>query len=309
MSSLLLAVLCLVLGKLLQGVRQFPESSAQTLNAYVIYLALPALILLQIPKVPLSSEVLVPVLFAWVIMGFSTAITWTCARLLRWPPAITGALLLVTVLGNTSFIGLPLIEAHLGPDALPYAILYDQLGTFIALNTLGIAIAGHYSSTANHQAAGQSPKRASFWQTVLRFPPFCALLVGFALHSVALPWYIEEMLQKLAATLVPVVMLAVGLQWKLRIERKEYPYIVFALIFILLVKPFFTLLLLQPLDIDPPIARTIVLSAAMPAMISTSALALMYQLAPRLVSTIIGYSLALAFLTVWLWKLLVIQWL
>lgn len=309
MSNLLLAVICLALGKLFQRVQQFPESAAQALNAYVIYVALPALILVQIPKVPLNSSVVVPVLFAWLIMSASAAITWMCARALRWPAAITGALLLVTVLGNTTFIGLPLIEAHLGPQALPYAILYDQLGTFLAFNTVGIAIASHYSQSANPTPSGETIKQDPLWKKIVTFPSFGALFVGFALNFIAEPTYIEEVLQRLAATLVPVVMVAVGLQWKLRIDRKEYPFILFALIFILLIKPLFALLLLLPLNIDPLIARTIVLEAAMPAMISTGALALMYQLAPRLVSTIIGYSLMLAFLTVWLWKLVVMQWL
>lgn len=308
MSNLLLAIICLVLGKLLQRVRQFPESAAQTLNAYVIYVALPALILVQIPKVPLNSEVVVPVLFAWLIMSLSAAVTWVCARTFRWPTAVTGALLLVTILGNTTFIGLPLIEAHLGSQALPYAILYDQLGTFLAFNTIGIAIASHYSSGGNPTSPGEATKQDPLWKKILKFPSFGALFVGFALKFVEVPYYVDDVLQRLAATLVPVVMVAVGLQWKLRIERKEYPFILFALVFILLIKPLLAFVLLQPLNIDPLIARTIVLEAAMPAMISTGALALMYQLAPRLVSTIIGYSLMLAFLTVWLWKLLVMQW-
>ena len=103
-------------------------------------------------------------------------------------------------------------------------------------------------------------------------------------------------------------MVAVGLQWRLRIERTEIPYVIFAIIFILVIKPLFAFAVLIPLPMDPLIARTIILEAAMPAMISTGALALMYRLAPRLVSTIIGYSLMLAFLTVWLWKLAVMQW-
>lgn len=308
MSNLLLAIICLALGKLLQRVRQFPESSAQALNAYVIYIALPALILVQIPKVPLNPHVVVPVLFAWLIMGFSAGVTWTCARTFRWPSAVTGALLLVTVLGNTSFIGFPLIEAHLGSQALPYAILYDQLGTFLALNTIGIAIASHYSATQRENSSSGNTKQEPLWKKILKFPPFGALFVGFALNFFAVPSYVEDVLQRLAATLVPVVMVAVGLQWKLRIERKEYPLVLFALVFILLIKPLFALLLLLPLNIDSLIARTIVLEAAMPAMISTGALALMYQVAPRLVSTIIGYSLMMAFLTVWLWKLVVMQW-
>lgn len=298
MSNILLAILCLGLGKLLQNVRQFPESSALTLNSYVIYIALPALILVQIPKVPLEPHVLAPVLCAWIIMLASAGATWLCSRLFKWQPATTGALLLVITLGNTSFIGLPLIDAHLGAPALPYAILYDQLGTFLALNILGIAFATHYSG-------GTQTNAEPLWRKIVKFPPFGALLVGFVLHFFSLPVYLDEVLQRLAATLVPVVMVAVGLQWRLRIERSELRYILFAIIFILGVEPLFAWGLVTLLHLEPIVAKTIVLEAAMPAMISTGALALMYQLAPRMVSTIIGYSLILSFATVWLWSLVV----
>lgn len=49
--------------------------------------------------------------------------------------------MLTVPLGNTGFVGIPLVEALLGKEAVAYAILYDQFGTFIALNTLGSFIA------------------------------------------------------------------------------------------------------------------------------------------------------------------------
>src|SRR5690606_1606228 len=131
MSNILLAIICLAIGKLLQNVSQFPDTSAQVLNAYVIYIALPALILSPIPTITFGVHMLAPVLMAWVVMGVSACLTWLLSQYFRWSPAITGALLLVVTLGNTSFIGIPLIEAHLGAEAIPYAILYDQLGTFL----------------------------------------------------------------------------------------------------------------------------------------------------------------------------------
>ncbi len=300
MSNILLAIICLAIGKLLQNVRQFPGSSAQVLNAYVIYVALPALILAQIPTISFGADMLAPVLVAWVVMGASAGITWLLSRYFKWNPAITGALLLVITLGNTSFIGFPLIEAHLGAEALPYAILYDQLGTFLALNTLGIAIASRYAQTP-HARTGP------LWFTIMKFPPFGALLLGFVLMlaAVPVPAVLTDVLDRLAATLVPVVMVAVGLQWRLRIDRSETGLIVFALIFILLIKPLLALVLVKGLAFEPIVAKTIVLEAAMPAMISTGALALTYGLAPRFVSTIIGYSLTLSFLTVWIWSLIV----
>lgn len=300
MSNILLALICLALGKLLQNVRQFPESSAQVLNSYVIYIALPALILVQIPAISFGPDILAPVLVAWLVMGLSAGTVWLLSRRLKWSSSVTGALLLVITLGNTSFIGIPLIEAHLGSEAIPYAILYDQLGTFLALNTLGIAIASHYSQEKHARSE-------SLWLKIIKFPPFGALLCGLALAlgSITIPAYLSDVLQRLAATLVPVVMVAVGLQWRLRIERAECKVIAFALIFILGAKPLMALVLVNILSLETLVAKTTVLEAGMPAMISTSALAVMYGLAPRLVSSIIGYSLMLSFLTVWLWSLAV----
>lgn len=300
MSNILVAIICLAIGKLLQNARQFPASSAQVLNAYVIYVALPALILVQIPAVAFGVHMLAPVFIAWLVMGVSVVATWLISRYFRWGPAVTGALLLVITLGNTGFIGIPLIEAHLGVEAIPYAILYDQFGTFLALNTLGIAIASRYAQTPYARSG-------PLWLTIMKFPPFVALLLGLALMLAAIPMpaVLVDVLGRLAATLVPIVMVAVGLQWRLRVDRAETGLIAFALVFILVIKPLLALVLVKGMGFEPIVAKTIVLEAAMPAMISTSALALTYGLAPRLVSTIIGYSLMLAFLTVWIWSLIV----
>lgn len=300
MSNILLAIVCLAIGKALQNTRQFPESSAQALNSYVIYIALPALILVQMPAITFDANVIAPVLIAWLVMGVSAGAAWALAKHFKWDMPTTGALLLVVTLGNTSFIGIPLIEAHLGVEAIPYAILYDQLGTFLALNTLGIAIASRYSQE-------QHSRREALWLKMVRFPPFSALLCGLilALSSITLPQYALQVLQRLEGTLVPVVMVAVGLQWRLRMPRTEFKLVGFALVFILVLKPVLALGIVRLFALEPLVAKTIILEAAMPAMISTSVLAAAYGLAPRLVSAVIGYSLMFAFLTVWLWSLIV----
>ena len=50
-------------------------------------------------------------------------------------------------LGNTSFVGLPMIETYYGSAYLPIGILIDQLGTYLVLSTLGIAVACVYSES------------------------------------------------------------------------------------------------------------------------------------------------------------------
>ncbi len=299
MTNLLLVFICLVLGLLFQHSKKFPESSAAVLNNFVIYVALPALIFKEIPVLKLDQEALLPVIMAWVVMAFCALVVFSCARLMSWSQSVTGAMLLVCVLGNTSFVGIPLLEAHLGRDSIPYGILYDQLGTFLALNTFGIAVVSFYSSEGKTNAT-------QVLYNILSFPPFIALVIAFALRGVSLPLWFGELASRLAATLVPVVVVAVGMQWKLRPEKSHLKIISFAMLLILVLKPAFAFLILKFLEIKSFVAYVVVLEAAMPAMISAGALAVSANLAPRLASTIIGYSLLFSLVSVWLWRITLI---
>lgn len=297
MTNLYLVLICLFLGLIFQRVKQFPENSASVLNSYVIYVALPALVLYEIPKLELDHRALTLVLIAWLVMIFSAVITLVIAKFLGWSKSVTGGLLLVITLGNTGFVGFPLVEAHLGRDAVPYAILYDQFGTFLALNTLGIVIANIYS--------GSHSSIKSIGINILKFPPFIALCFAFVLRFFEYPESLSEVLHRLASTLVPVVMVAVGLQWKLRLQRENLSPMLIALVLILFIEPGFAWMLTYLFNLDGLIAQSIILEAAMPAMISAGVLATAYNLAPQLSSSIVGYSLMLSLGSLFLWKFLV----
>ena len=298
MTNLLLVFICLCLGLLCRRSTQFPDNSATILNNYVIFVALPALILKEIPSLSMNSEALLPVMMAWGVMLVATIAVLLCARFFSWSRSLTGAMLLVCVLGNTSFVGLPLLEAHLGAAAIPYGILYDQLGTFLALNTFGIAVASLCSD-------GNTGINPALFTKILRFPPFIALLLAFLLRPFEYPAWCFEILSRLASTLVPVVMVAVGLQWQLRPERKQLLPLALALFIILIFKPAFSFGVLKGLGFEGFVAQVVVLEAAMPAMISAGALAVSHNLAPRLAASIVGYSLLFSLGSVWLWKIVV----
>jgi predicted permease len=296
MSNLVLVLVCLLLGLLFQRIRQFPPNAPAVLNAYVIYVALPALVLHEIPALEIDHRVLLPVAAAWVIMLCCAFVIFFTAKYFSWSRDVTGAMMLAVTLGNTGFVGIPLIEAHLGRDAIAYAILYDQFGTFIALNTYGIFIVNYYS--------GKQAKWGELWANIIKFPPFIALLAGFVLLWLGTPLWLEALLPRISSTLVPVVMVAVGLQWQFKVERQYLTPLVIGILYSLVLTPAFALVLVWSLGIEGIVAQVIVLEAAMPAMISAGVLAMSYNLAPRLTSSLIGYSLMLSLVTVWLWRLL-----
>jgi len=88
----------------------------------------------------------------------------------------------------------------------------------------------------------------------------------------------------------------------LRLERDVVAPLSVGLITTLFLTPMLAWVLLHLLGIKGLAAQVVVLEAAMPAMISAGVLAINYQLAPRLASSLVGYSLLLSLVTVWAWR-------
>ena len=294
MSNLLVILVCLAIGLLLQRSSRLPESMALSLNTYVIYVALPALILFEIQRLTLDARALLPIVFAWLMMFASALFIWFGAKRAGWSRSITGALMLTVPLGNTGFLGIPLIEALLGKEAIPYAILYDQFGTFIALNTYGSFVAAYYS--------GNITSGKNLVRVIVSFPPFIALIFAFISLPLHFSSWFSTVLERISSTLVPMVMVAVGLQWRLRLEREFVGPLALGLVATLVLTPLLAWTILHLLGIANLAAQVVILEAAMPAMISAGVLAINYQLAPRLASSLVGYSLLLSLGTVWAWR-------
>lgn len=285
---------CLLLGLILQWSGVAGERTARQLNHYVIALALPCLILHELPSLQLDTSALLPIAIAWVVMAASVIIVLVLQRLLGWSREITACLLLLMPLGNTGFVGIPLIKALVGSEGVAYAILYDQFGTFLALNTIGVAIAAAYS--------GRSQSALAIVKKIISFPPFISLIVAFVLLPFNYPLWLDTGLGWIAATLVPVVMVAVGLNWRLQLEAGLLQPFAVGLVLLLVAKPAFAWLLLWLMGREGLVAQVIVLEAGMPAMISAGVLAISYNLAPRLAASLVGYSLLLGFATLSLWQ-------
>lgn len=291
MDNFYLILACLGIGLLLRRAPGMPANSALALNSYALNVALPAVILVNLPLLKVSSALLIPALTPWLLMLLVIALLLTLARLLRWSREITGALLIVVPLGNTSYLGFPLVQSFFGQEAMPYAVVYDQLGSFIALAAYAPVIAALYGPGTNKPAA------AAILARIFTFPPFIALLAGLALRGVQLPPLASQLVEMLAATLIPVVMVAVGLQITVRFHRSELLPLTFALGIKLLLMPVCAWLLWMALGQDGLATRVAVFQAAMPSMISAGAIAIGAGVAPRLVAGTVGIGLILSFVS------------
>ena len=102
---------CLAIGMALRKFRRVPDNAHTAINAFIINVALPALILQQIHNVKLDPAMIYAVPMPWLLIAASAGLFWLLGRHLDLPPITTGAPAVVGGLGNTSFIGLPMIES------------------------------------------------------------------------------------------------------------------------------------------------------------------------------------------------------
>lgn len=291
MEPFLFTFLFMLMGMGLRRLPQFPKETSQVLNLFVIYIALPALILLKVPQIRFSQDILTPVIMPWIMLFLSAILVLLAGRFMRWPRKTIGALLLLAPLGNTSFLGIPMIRSFLGETAIPYAVLYDQLGSFLALATYGTVVLALYGSGTKATASIIAKK-------VVTFPPFLALLLALGIGQWGqLPPLFFSFFEMLSATLVPVVMIAVGFQLTIRLQPEIMAPLGIGITIKLVCAPLLALLGCRLLGIDHQAAQVAVLEAGMPPMVSAGALAIMGGLAPELTAAMVGFGICCSFLT------------
>ena len=226
------------------------------------------------------------------------ALVSLATRIFGFARDVHAVLLICVALANSSFIGYPMVRALLGDHALPYAVVYDQFGTFVLLSTFGLYVIARYSGDT-------PPTAAQILLRIARFPPLWALLFALLLMPASPPAWIGNGLRQLADAMLPLVMLAVGLSIQLRLSRAELLPLGLGLGLKLLVMPALALPLSWLLGLQWVMLQVNVLESAMPTMITAAALAIAHRLAPRLAAALVGYGilLSLATLPAWVWLL------
>ena len=297
MSNFVMLVACLLAGLLLRRSGRLPDGAHQVLNTVIINLPLPAVTLRYLHDFSFEAHHLLPVLMPWLLFLLGAALFWLLGRALRLPAASVGALTLVGGLGNTSFVGLPMIEALHGSDGLGLGLVIDQLGSYLVLSTLGIAAAALYG------AGGRVGARETL-RRIAVFPPFIALMLALLLSPLPFPPVLSQVLARIGDTLAPLALLSVGLQLRFDALREHRQLLCWGLGYKLLACPALVVAGLWLAGAEAGmVSRVSVIEAAMPPMIGAAIVAAQANLAPRLVSMMVGLGIPLGLSTApaWLW--------
>jgi len=306
-TNFIVIFITLFAGILARKVKNFPANTAVVLNQFIIYVAFPALVLNQFPKLLMSIDYSgpwwAPICMAWISFFLSWLIFSFIGKKLQWSRAKIGALILTAGLGNTSFVGFPLLEALIGPQAIPTGVLIDQPGSFLVLSTLGLIVASSHS--------GVQLKKDQIMKKVYTFPPFISLVLSIiwffvmgrnGLHQLD---FIFPPLEKVGTTLVPLALFSVGFQLKLdtKVLRKRWLPLSMGLLFKLVLLPsLIALIYLYFSHLDALTSQIVVLESAMATMITSAVIAQEFNLDTEVANLMVGLSIPLSLITVPLWK-------
>ena len=298
-APLLLLAASLLIGVLLQRVKAIPENAHLALNRYVIYVALPALVLINVPRISLELDVIFPIATAWIVFLVAVPTVLFVGRRSGWSRPTMGSLILTAGLGNMAFLGYPVVEALYGAEGLEVAVMVDQPGNFLVTATLGIILAGIFSA--------ESQRKRDIVRSVLEFPPFIVFIGAMILNLTGTQFtgVTLEVLEQFAATLTPVALISIGMQLKFTGITKQIRPLTFGLFYKMIAAPVLIFVLYTVVfGREGLMIQVSVMMAAMPPMITGAIIAASYGLNTRLAALMAGVGVPIAAVTLAIWYLI-----
>ncbi|MCW8829814.1 MAG: AEC family transporter [Gammaproteobacteria bacterium] len=288
-------ILCGVLWRVITPQGLDADTLRNSLTTLVYMLLLPALVLVVLWRAELTLDAIKVALLATLGIGVGMGVAWLWFRRKRPAAAALGALLLAAAFPNATYMGLPVLEASLGPWARAVAIQYDLFACTPLLLSAGVMLAQHY---------GGSGESAHPLRNLLRVPPLWAALAGVALNlgQMPLPSLAGGVMDMLAAGVVPLMLFSLGLGLRWGSGWGNRLALVMPVVLIqLLITPLVVYGASDLAGLQGAVRTAVVLEAAMPSMVLGIVLCDRYRLDTNLYAMAVTLSTALSIVTLPMW--------
>lgn len=288
-------ILCGVVWRQLRPFGLDIGDTRRVLSNVVYGLLLPALVLKVLWRAPLGLDVLKVSFVAVCAISAALLAAWVWYRWQNRDRPAVGALLLAAAFGNVTYLGLPVLESVLGPQMRHVALEYDLFASTPLLLTVGVLLARHYGGLEK----GENPLLA-----LIKVPPLLAALAAVLLNLSGMPLHpwLEGVFDKLAAGVIPLMLVVVGLglEWK-RGWAKRLVLLAPALMIQMFLMPLWVWGLGLGVGLDGDLLTAVVLEGAMPCMLLGIVICERYGLDTPLYAEAVTVSTGLSALTLPAW--------
>jgi len=267
----------------------FSETASEVLIKFIIYISLPALVIYNVYSLKLEKNVFLIVISGWFVIFFSICISFFIGKLLNLERKTLSTFVIMATFGNTSFLGIPFQKALLGEEAIKYAIIFDQLASFIPVIVLSPLIISYGSLT----------KVKIDIKKIITFPPFIALFSGFILSNFYIPEFIIKAFKELGMTVIPIALFSIGMNLRFSNVLRDLKEVSIILFIKMLAVPIVFITVLKISGIEFLVFwKSIILEIAMPPMVLASILIINAKLNKDIAVSSVGMGIILSFITV-----------
>ncbi|MEN9938438.1 MAG: hypothetical protein RLZZ387_5017 [Chloroflexota bacterium] len=263
---------------------------ARTLTRLAYYILIPAYVFDVLSTARIGAALAGRMVgYAVVVHLACAAVGYLVARALRRPPQMVAAYMLIAIFGNVGNFGVPIIQFRFPGDeqAVVAGTVY-----FIAISSISFVV----SVAAANWHRGSALRAAL---AVLKTPALIAVPPALLVNSLdlALPPIVVRPIELLAGGMIPVMLIALGVQLSgARIPRIDADMVAASAVR-LIVAPVLAIALAAAFGLDG-IARSVgILQAAMPTAVLASIIAVENDLLPLFVITAVLFSTVASIVT------------
>lgn len=284
---ILVPTLMILLGVILRQKSFLKQSDRDLLSDIVLYIALPAMIFVNLRKANISHDMLfLPIL--GIIASFSLlAIAYIYCRIRNYSKKTSWTIMIASSIMNTGFIGFPVSLGVFGNEGFLNAIFFD-LSTAIMLVVYGIVLAKEFGGD-----------RREAIRNMVTFIPLWAIVFAliFNVFNIPLFYVAETILNYFAQATIPLIMLAIGLSLDYSHIKNYLSETVFVSIVKLAIAPAIMLILLSFLNIKGMPFNIAMIEAGMSTAGNSLVLAMAYDLDKDLMASSIFVTVVLSVFT------------
>ena len=264
---------------------------ARTLSRIAYYVFLPAFVFDAISGADMQlGQATRAIGYIVAVHLVTAAIGFTIARLLRRSWEVTGAYVLIALLGNVGNFGVAIIGFKMGAEAIPLATLY-----FAAINITAFIIGVGFASMLR--------KKKGWLATVLavfKTPAILVMLPALLLQAgdIPVPLMPARIIGLLAGAMIPTLLFVVGqnLAEAGPIQLNRDVFVASGLR--LIAAPLMAAILATVFEVSSMVRGAGILQAGMPVAVLAAIIAMEYDLAPQFVTTVLFGSTVASLFTI-----------
>jgi predicted permease len=272
------------------------QEDIKPFNKLIVTLALPCLVFTKLYSANTSffSNILSLAFVGFIGAIITGTITFLIFRKYSYTKKFS--LILPVMMGQTAFMGYPIVLGTWGDEGLVIAILYD-ISTYIIFSLLKIILTVTSKDESNHIESKDKIKQII--KSIISLPILWAILLGiiFSLNKISIIPF-GPVFKYLADLTSPMVMILLGLTLDFKGIRENFKVGAVVSLIKLVLFPLAVFIISTILNLSPDMIKISVVEAAMPCALISLSLGIDHDMDYKLISDCIIISTVFSIITI-----------